>query len=441
MTDLLEIASLACDAAISAGAELADAVAYRGADTSVEMEKDSISSTETRRHSNVSVRAFARGGMGWAGSDGASADDAAAAGKNAAKLAAIAEPDPDFVTLPSPEDYPEVAGLFDPAVAELDVRKPVEWMLEGLESAKGVSTEAIVQGGVGVGSSEQALVNSLGVRTAPIYRGTSVSMSVFCVVRRGDDVGSFFDFDMGRMLSDFSPAGIGAKAAEGALRFLGAEPIETQTMTIVLGPQAGRSLLYSIAGSLDAESIQRGRSFMVNKKGERIASETVTIYDDPLIPRGMSSRPFDGEGFPSRRLTVIDKGVVLTYLHSSYTANKAKERNTGHSTRGGISPTNLIPVLGTRTAAELIAEVENGLYIEYGSLSPNATTGEVSATVDFGFRIENGKITKPVKGAMVGVNFLDMLKNVDAISSDYREEPGIIMPTIRIREIGVAGGK
>ena len=439
MNDLLEIAAVACETAISTGAEFADAVAVRGADTSVEMEKDSINSVETRRHSNVSVRAFVRGGLGWAGSDGLDADAAVAAGRNAAELARAAEPDPDFVSLPGPADYPNVDGLSDSAIADIDVRRPVEWMLAGLESAKSVSSEAIVQGAAAVGAGEEALVNSLGVRVA--QRSTSVGMHVFCVIRHGDDVGSFYEFDTARMLLDFDPEGIGAKATEGALKFLGARTIATGATTIVLGPRAGRALLCAIVGNLDAEGIQRGRSFMINKKGEPIASEVITIHDDPLIHRGMSSRPCDGEGFPSRKLAVIENGVLLTYLHNSYTAAKAREPNTGHSTRGGIAPTNLVPKLGTKTSAELISEVEDGLYIDAGSLFPNSTTGEVSANVDFGFKIEQGRIACPVRNTMVGVSFLEMLGKIDAVSSDYREEPGMIMPTIRIRDIGVAGGK
>jgi len=439
MTDLLSIATTACDAAKAAGAEFADVIAFRGADTSVEMEKDSISGVETRRHSSVSVRAFVRGGMGSAASDGLDTDSAAKAGRNAAELAKLAEPDPDFVSLPEPAEYHLVEGLFDPAIVELDKKTPVEWMLMNLDSAKKVSREAMVQGGAGVGYGEQAIVNSLGVRAAS--SGTSVGIHVYSVIRQGDDVGSFYEFDTARMLSDFDPIEIGAKATEGALRFLGAQNVETRNMTLVLGPRPARSLLYAIVGNLDAESIQRGRSFMANRKGERIGSELITIYDDPLIPRGMGSRPFDAEGFPSGRLSVIEKGAVLTYLHNSYTAAKAKEKNTGHSTRGGTSPTNLVPKLGTKTAAELIGEVEDGLYIDIGEIYPNSTTGELSANVDFGFKIEKGRIAYPVKDTMVGVNFLDMLKNIDAVSSDYREEPGMIMPTIRIQNVGVAGGK
>jgi len=155
----------------------------------------------------------------------------------------------------------------------------------------------------------------------------------------------------------------------------------------------------------------------------------------------MASSPFDGEGFPHKPLVVVENGILKSYLHNSYTANKAKEPNTGHSTRGGISPTNIRPKLGDKTSEQIINQTKEGLYINMGSISPNPVTGEISATVDFGFKIENGELAYPVKNTMIGVNMLELLKNIDAISSDYREEPGTIMPTVRAQNIKVAGGK
>jgi predicted Zn-dependent protease len=97
-------------------------------------------------------------------------------------------------------------------------------------------------------------------------------------------------------------------------------------------------------------------------------------------------------------------------------------------------------MLGDRTAAELIADIDHGLYINEGEIRPNAVTGEVSASVDFGFAIENGQLAYPVKNTMVGGDFIEILKNVDAVSSDYRYEPGTILPTVRIKAVSVAGG-
>lgn len=213
-------------------------------------------------------------------------------------------------------------------------------------------------------------------------------------------------------------------------------------MAIVLGPLASYSFLRSIAASTNAESIQRRRSYMVGRRGTRVGSSLLTMSDDGLIPRGLFSAHHDGEGAPRQQVTLFEEGVFRSYLHNSYTAGKANEPNTGHGGRtGGISPTNLVVQLGDRTAEEIIAETEEGVYINMGSITPDPASGDISASVDFGFKIENGKLTLPVVNTMVSGNVFEFLENLDAISSDYREEPGNKLPTIRIRDAQVAGSE
>jgi PmbA protein len=244
------------------------------------------------------------------------------------------------------------------------------------------------------------------------------------------------------MLSDFEPEGIGVKAAAQAVKFLGARKMETRRVPIILGPLASSSIFDSIASSADAEGVQRGRSFMIGKLGEKIGSDMLTITDEPLIPRGLGSRAYDPEGFPCRPLAIMENGVLKTYIYGSYTSGKAKVPNTGHGSRGGgASPSNVIPKLGNMTSDEIIKSTKEGLYINIGGISPNASTGDVSASVDFGFKIKNGELAYPVSSSLVGGSFLDMIKNIDAISSDYRAEPGAIMPTVRIQDVMVAGGR
>jgi PmbA protein len=440
MEDLLTLAQNACDAAVQAEAEFVDVSAYRGKSMNVELEKNAIKSCDVRWNSGVSVRAFVRGGTGWSSTSGLEEQDVLAVARQAAELARAAEPDPDFVSLPGPAEYEEVEGLYDPRIVELDVKDLIGWATMNIDAARSVDDGAIVSGGGGCGFGESALVNSLGVQA--LSRSTSVGMSIFAIVKRpGDDVGSFFEFDGGRMRDDFEPEGLGVKATEQAMKFLGARKIETGTLPVIFGPLASRSIFYSLCYNANAEDVQRKRSYLIGKKGEQIASDLLTLTDNALLPRGQGSSAYDGEGFPRQPLTVVENGVLQTYLHNSYTANKAKEPNTGHSTRGGISPTNVNPRLGQVTSAEIIADTKEGLYINMGGVSPNSVTGDFSETVDFGFKIENGELAYPVKNTMLGGHILEFLRNLDAISSDYREEPGSIMPTLRVQNVRVAGGK
>jgi PmbA protein len=213
-------------------------------------------------------------------------------------------------------------------------------------------------------------------------------------------------------------------------------------MTLVLGPLAAHGLLGAVVGAANAESVQRRRSYLVGKLGRRIASERLSIADDPLVARGMRSGAHDGEGTPCRRLAVVEGGVLASLLHNAYTAGKAGTKSTGHGTHSGsIRPTNLLPALGQKTAAELLAEVEEGIYLEAGEIRPDPASGDISASIDFGFYVKDGSIQYPVESAMLGANVFDLLGGLDAVSSDARREPGAVMPTLRIRDVQIAGSE
>ena len=437
--DLVKLSEIACEAATRAGANFADASVNRARDLSVEVEKNAIKSSDARRWGSISVRAFAAGATGWWSASRVSEEGAREAGRRAAELAQAAEPDPDFVDLVRPEPYPEVAGLYDERVAALGGSELAGYITGSIDSAREIASDAIVAGRAHASARESALVNNLGVRVC--QRATSVSVSVHVVVRREGDVGSYYEWDAARLLRDLEPDGLGARAAEEALKHLKSRTIGTASLPVVFGPLPSSALFLGICGAASAEEVQRDRSFLVRRKGESIAPPLVTLVDDPLIPGGLSSAICDGDGFPHRRVTVVEGGVLATYLHSSYTARKAREENTGHSTRGGIATTNVIPELGEKTAAEIIGEVDDGIYVALGSPYPDTASGQVSALVDAGFRIEKGQLTYPLRNTMVAGHMMELLRNLDAISSDYRAEPGMVLPTVRVQGVRVASGE
>jgi PmbA protein len=439
LDDLLKVSEIACEEAMRSGAQFADASADRGREISVVAERNAIKSSDTRSWAAVSVRAFAAGGTGWCSGSTISEDAAREAGRRAAEMSKAAESDPDFVDLVGPATYPEVGGLYDPKVAALDGRELARWVTENIDRARAVSDDAVVGGSTEARQQEWALVNNRGVRVA--QQGTSVSLSANVVLRRNDDVGSFYEWDVARLLDDLEPEELGDAAAKEALKYLNSRTIRTGTMPVVFGPLASRAFLVGLCAAASAEEVQRQRSFLVGKKGEPVASELVTLVDNPLIPAGLASGICDGDGFPHRRTTVVERGVLRSYLHSNYTAKKAGEENTGHSTRGGIAPTNVIPTLGEKTAAEIIGEVEDGIYVTLGQPNPDTASGQVSALVDAGFRIERGELTYPLKNTMVAGHALELFQNIDAVSSDYRSEPGMVLPTIRVQGVRVASGE
>ena len=273
-----------------------------------------------------------------------------------------------------------------------------------------------------------------------------MSVEVFSIVREGDDVGSFYDFTRARRLGDLKPHAELARSATGrAVSFLGARPVASGDMPVVLGPLAAFSFLHSVVGAADAESVQRGRSFLAGKKDARIADEQLEIVEDPLCPAGLSSCACDAEGTPHARRALIQNGVLTGYLHNAVTASRGREPLTGHAERAGymdsvgIGVTNLKIRPGSVKENDLISSIKKGLYVVMGSLSPNPVNGVVSGTVDYGFAIENGALGRPVASVMIGGDVFELLNRIDAVSSDFREEPGNVMPALRIGKARVAG--
>lgn len=442
MSELLDLAQAAVEAARTAGADFCDSYCSDTTEVSVDVERSSINYCATIRDQGISVRAYVNGGQGFATVQQLDLQSARECGRRAVEMAKAAHPDPDFVRLPDPTEAEEVTELFDERMAGLDSSAFVQWCLRGIEEAREVASDAIVQGGAGAGWGDSALASSTGV--ALTRRGSSASVSFFVIINRDGDVGTYFEQDMARRMADLEVEAIGEKAARAALGQLGSRPVPTGRVPLILGPLAAWGLIGSVISAAEAEGIQRNRSWLVGCEGQQIASPLLTVREEPLIPAGLSSGAYDGEGVARRPRALIDDGVLTTYLHNSYTAYKSGVMPTGHASRGGysssvgISTSNLQVQPGEHTEAELISEVDNGIYVAYAGLSPNSVTGEVSTTIDFGFRIEGGELTAPISTTLVGSTANELLGGIDAVSSDYRDEPGLIMPSLRIESVQIA---
>ncbi|MBC7327614.1 TldD/PmbA family protein [bacterium] len=442
--DLLDIALKTIEK-LKGRIDQADVFLERRKVISLEMKKSSFSQIEVSYDEGLSVRAFYKGGRGFSSCSPLIEENIDKVVESAIALARSAQPDPDFKSLPSAEEGKEVKGLYDEKVAELSPNELVDWGKEILESAQSVEKTAIISGGISSSYVEFAIANTEGVAIED--KRTSIGAGVMVILNKGEEVASYFDFDQARRLQDFNPVDIGEKACLQAKEFFGAKQAPTGSYPVVFSYLASSGIVGAIAGAAIAEEIQRKRSYLVGKKGEKIAWEGLTIRDLPLIEGGLASSSYDGEGVPHKELTLIEDGILKNYFHNSYTAGKAQEENTGHASRGsyrygvGISPTNLQVDLGDWSLDEMIKDMKNGILILQTSIQPNPVSGDVSGPIDFGFMVENGEKTYPLKNTMLGFNMLDLLQKIDAISRDYREEPGVKMPAIRVQNLRIGGGR
>ncbi len=178
---------------------------------------------------------------------------------------------------------------------------------------------------------------------------------------------------------------------------------------------------------------------------EQFASELLTIVDDGLRPKGLGSKPFDGEGVPTSTRTLVDKGILRGFLYNTYAANRAGVASTGNASRGGftslpgISTHNLYVEAGPHKAEDIIANTSRGLLLKgvtgYGI---NPVNGNYSGGAS-GFWVENGRIVHPVQGLTIAGSANDILHNIDMMADDIDMNRSFTAPTFRIREMQIGG--
>ena len=246
-----------------------------------------------------------------------------------------------------------------------------------------------------------------------------------------------------------SPEAVGAEAARRALRRLGARRVPTQRAPIVFAPETARTLIGSVFEAASGDSIWRGASFLAGKLGEAIADSAITIIDDNLMllpsgAGGFGTSPFDGEGLPSGRTVVVERGVLRNYLLNTYAARKLGMKSTHNASRGlagapGVGAGNLYLQPGRQTPEEIVGGVKTGLYVTgLMGFGVNTVTGDYSRGAT-GLWIENGQLTHAVEQVTIAGNLGEMLRNVAAIGNDLIFRTAIACPTLRIDGLTIAG--
>ncbi len=353
-----------------------------------------------------------------------------------------------------PED--PYCGLAEPApLAEqppaLDICDPAEPSPEQLIE-RAAACEDSARAVAGITNSEGAEASwSHGRVTLAASNGFSGSYessghSVGVAVVAGEGLGMERDYDFssavyGADLDD--PAEIGRKAAERTVRRLGARKAATGKLPVVYDPRISGSLLRHLAGAINGSAVARGTSFLKDKLGEQIFAAGIKVVDDPHRPRGLRSKPFDGEGVANRRLEVVADGRLATWILDLATARQLGLESNGRASRGTSSPpgpatTHLSLEPGEATPEALIAEIEEGLYVtEMMGMGVNGVTGDYSRGAA-GFWIEKGVLTYPVSEMTVAGNLKEMFPRLTP-ANDLEFRYAANAPTLRIDGMTVAG--
>lgn len=277
------------------------------------------------------------------------------------------------------------------------------------------------------------------------YANSSFSLSVSPIASDAAGMQRDYWYGVNRTFSKLeSPEAIGQEATRRTVRKLGARKVPTGRVPVIFDPEVAGSLLSHLCSALSGYALYKGASFLIGQRGQQIAPEFVTIYDDGRMPGGLGTRPFDGEGLPTRKQAIVERGRLASYLLDTYSGKKLGLPSTGNASRSigespSAGPTNFYMVPGTTAPTEILASVKQGLYVtDLIGFGINMVTGDYSRGAS-GFWIENGELAYPVEEITIAGNLKQMYATIETIGSDLVFRGRIASPTVKIAEMMVAG--
>jgi PmbA protein len=353
-------------------------------------------------------------------------------------------PEDAFAGIADPADiaksFPEI-DMFDPT--EPTAERLVERATTAEEAALAVKGVSNSEGGdASWSASRMSLVASNGFAGSYQRSGHSVS----AVVLAGEGQGMERDYDYSSTVHEADledAAAIGRKAGERAVRRLNPRRPGSASVPVIYGPRVSASLVGHLSSALNGSSVARGTSFLKDAMGQAIFAPGIQILDDPHRPRGLRSKPFDGEGLATGPRAIVEDGHIRSWFLDLATARQLGLASTGHAARsaGGIpgpSASNLYMAPGSVSPEELMADIVSGLYVtELMGMSVNIITGDYSRGAG-GFWIENGEITHPVSDVTVAGNLKDIFAHLIP-ANDLEFKRGTDAPTLRVDCLTVAG--
>jgi PmbA protein len=439
---LTDLAERLVAAAGRAGADAADALAVRSVSLAVEVREGAVEESERSEGDDVGLRAFVGRRQAVVSTNDVNANVAELA-ERAVAMAKAAPEDP-------------FAGLADPArlardVPDLDLLDPdlptvalLEERAQRAERAglavKGVTKSGGASASAGIGG--MVLVTSHGFRGAYLSSGQSVSMTAIA----GEGTAMERDYDYSSTLhgADLDPPEkVGRTAGERTVERLNPRKVKSKRVPVVFDRRIAGSLVSHLASAINGAAVARKTSFLKDRLGQRLFRPGIQVLDDPLRRRGLRSRPFDAEGVATRRLAVVEDGVLASWILDSATARELGFASTGHAQRGVSStpapaPSNLHLAAGSDTPEALMADIAEGFYVtDLIGVGVNQVTGDYSRGAS-GFWIENGKRSYPVSEVTIAGNLIEMFQTL-LPANDLEFRFGTNAPSVRVEGLTVAG--
>ena len=395
----------------------------------------------------LSLRGLYQGKMGYAATEAFDDEAVAQLVRGVKESAALIEDEDVQEIYPGDAEYPAL-DQYNPALDQVPEARKLQFVLD-LEKCAKEKDPRIVQltyDMLSTTSGQTRIANSYGLNLS--FRDNLAMAVASALAKEGDRVSTGTGFAISRDFEALSVEKIAGEAVEEALFMLHAAPVPSGTYRAIIHSRCMPDLLGVFSDVFSAENAQKGMSLLAGKEGKVIAAPCVTLMDDPLLPDGLASRPFDAEGVAARPKAVIENGRLTTLLHNLKTARKAGVKTTGNAAKGGyagtveVAPSNFYLKPGEKSLEQLTAEMGEGLVITDVSglhAGANAISGDFSLIAQ-GYTVKNGRKDQPVERITVAGNFYQLLKNIRAVGSDLCF-PGSSMgsPSVDVGEIAVAG--
>ncbi|HSF10247.1 MAG TPA: TldD/PmbA family protein [Nitrospirales bacterium] len=442
-----ELAATVLKRAKALGATEADLLVAEGDSVSVQVRMSEVDRLSKAREKVLGIRVFfGKGSASSSTSDFSKASLDRLVSDTCSLARAVVEDETSG--LPAPDqmvvDIPDMDMKDDRQLAvdeEIDLAKRTEQSAFSADPRITNSEGAECSAGYG----SILLANSHGFVGS--YASSSYSLSVSPIALDSQNGGMQRDYwySVKRKFHELdSPESIGQEAARRTVRRLGSRAITTQEVPVIFDPETAKGLLGHISSAVSGYSLYKGASFLLGQLGKSIASDLVTVVDDGRLAGGLGSRPFDGEGLPTRRTLVIDRGVLSSYLLDTYSGRKLGMASTGNASRSvGENPTvgatNLFLSPGSYSPDEILKSMKRGLYVtDLIGFGVNLVTGDYSRGA-VGFWVENGELTHPVEEVTIAGNLQQILKDIEMIGNDLEFRGRVASPTVKIRKMMVAG--